>query len=326
MSFIILNFYESPENYHLEKALVCYFNKKKYDSLVIHNFNYDYGKFLGKCGKNRFHFKNFDLKKIKDHLMLISIDFPWIRDKSYLFYLSLLKKIKSKKIIIANHLCPDPGQSCFIDDAKKYGFISFFSSVYILEYDDFKLWPKGAIIKKRSFAIDTDYYKPLLKPKKFDILCFGTKSREIEWVYSLKDSFSIAILTSKKNTKNEKVFFEIEKNLFNMRDLINQSYLTAIPIRENEKNEACGNTGVFLSLACGVPVLVRETNYMKRFIVEGNNGFLYKDKNEFSKKLSNILKDKRKLIKMREKAREAALKFASLNNIVETIISKEVKI
>lgn len=322
MRFVILNFYESPENFYLENSIISYLNKKGYDFLIIHNFTCNYTKLTKSKIKNRFHFKYFNIDKIKDPSMLISIDFPWKRDSSYLFFLSTLRKIKSKKIMIANHLCPDPGQSCFIDDAKKYNLMNFFKSLYILEYDDPKLWPFGSEIKKRNFAIDTDYYKPLDIKKNTDILCFGTKSRNFEWFNVFKEKYSISILTSIKSKKEKGYnFFEIERNLFKIRDLINQSYIAAIPIKE-EKNEACGNTAVFLSLACGVPVLIRDTKYMRRFIREGVNGFLYKNKEEFIEKLSKILKYKDELLKMRKIARQTALNFASLKKVVKDIFSK----
>lgn len=324
MRFLILNFYESPENYHLERVLSSILLNTNNSFLIIHNFQNDYSKLSTTNEINRFYFNklgdiniNFDL--------IISIDFPWKRDKSYLFYLNLLNRFKTtKKIIISNHLCPDPGQSAFIDDSRKYGFLNLFKNLYILEYDDKRIWPNGANIKKRRFAIDTDYYTPLKIKKRFDIVLFGSKSREFYWIEAFIEKYSIAIITSSNlNFKKNITLFKLEENIFNIRKIINESKIMAIPIKEDEKNPACGNTATFLAMSCGIVPLIRNTPYMRKYIDDGKTGFLYNDKNDFNEKLKMLLNTN--FEKLSIHTRDAAIKNASLKSIISEIISKEVR-
>lgn len=324
MRFLILNFCESPENYHLERTLASTLSKQKRIFYIIHNFKSSYLPLSSTPERNRFRFDK------TPHIfppfeLIISIDFPWKRDKAYLFYLKLLERFKeTKKIIIANHLCPDPGQSAFLDDAKRYGLLSFFNSLYILEYDDERLWPKGIKIKKRRFAIDTDYYRPIKTKKIYDIVLFGAKSREFSWVDEFAKKYSIAIITSINHKPTDGItFFKLEENLFNIRTIINQSRIMAIPIKEDEPNPACGNTAAFMAMACSVVPLVRDTPYMRGYIKEGKTGFLYRDREEFKSKLEALLK--RDLREFAKATRDAALKNASLRKVVEEILSKEVR-
>ena len=324
MSFLILNFNESPENYHFERILSEVLHTSKRSFLIIHNFKHDYSKLSKTPEINRFRFDR--IGKIKDDFeMMISIDFPWKRDRSYLFYLKILNTLKhTKKILIANHLCPDPGQSSFIDDAKKYGFLDLFEKLYILDYDDKKLWKTRTQIEKRRFAIDTDYYTPLNIPKRFHIVILGSKSRDLSWIESFSNRYSIAIITlSDYEPKKNITTFKLGENIFNIKRIVNESKIMAVPIREDEKNPACGNSAAFIAMACGVVPLVRNTPYMRKYIEDGETGFLYDDMEIFKEKLMMLLE--KDLKKISKQARDAAVRNLSLRDLITDILSKEVR-
>ncbi|MGC8867117.1 MAG: glycosyltransferase [Elusimicrobiales bacterium] len=328
MNILILNFNECPENYHLEAVFSEILLKVDIPFYTIHSFNHDYSHLSEGRIKKRQHISRVSLKNLfkQGFNLLISIDFPWKRNRNYLAYIKIIKEIKCKKIIIANHLCPDPGQSAFIDDSKERGLLNLFQTLYILEYDDDKLWPaKSVIIKKRKFAVDTDYYRPINVGKKYDILCFGSKSRAFDMLQELSYKYSVAVLTSLSIKIPNLIIMKFNENLFKVRDIINSSRLVVAPVNESEINPACGNTALFLAMACGIPAVVRATNYMKRYVKDGVNSFLYKTPNDFLKKVISAFEKTEKLEVISKNARETAIEDASMKKIIKYILEEEIK-
>ncbi len=328
MSILILNFSECPENYHFETVISQILSKLNISFSVIHSFKHDYSALSDGRIHNRVHVSKISLENLlkTPFILLISIDFPWKRDKSYLAYLRIIKNIKSKKIIIANHLCPDPGQSAFIDDLRKTVISNLFKTIYIFEYDDKRIWPfPPSIIKMRKFGIDTDYYKPLNSEKKYDILCFGSKSRNFNILQRLSQTFHIAALTNSKIEIQGLTTINLNENIFKIREIINSTKLVVAPVNDNEINPACGNTALFLAMACGVGAVVRETDYMKKYVRDQINSFLYKTEEEFYKKIILALNNPQKLKQISQNARKTAEKHASLKKIIKCILEKEVR-
>lgn len=328
MKILILNFAEDPKNYHIENNIFKKAKQKNMDAFSIHNFNFDYSPLAIFKKVKRYHYSKIKIEEVVRFKpdVVISIDYPWERDRAYLYFIELIKKLeRAKKIIIATTLCPMPNQSAFIDDAREKQLLKLFKVLYIYEYDDINLWPSGCVIKKTDFYIDTIYYRPLRTKKTHDIFCFGSKSRVYSVFYDISKKAKILLLTQDKTIEKRKNidvinFFE---NIFIIRNCLNRSFLTAIPIKDDEVNPACGNTAMFLSLACGVPVFIKDTDYTRKHIKEGVNGFLYKNLKDFNEKIYKIIEDKNRLLKMKNSCRKTAEK-ASMERFIERIFKEEI--
>jgi len=87
MKLLLLNFYESTENFHLEESFIRVLDKLNFRIDIIHNFENDYD-FLktAKFDKGfKKYFSDIDINSLKGYDGVISIDIPWHKDKSMVF-------------------------------------------------------------------------------------------------------------------------------------------------------------------------------------------------------------------------------------------------
>ncbi len=331
MNVMILNFNESPENYHLEMALTRVLIKKGYSFLKIHNYKHNYSKLstLPNPEINRINWKEFDIKSY-DSDILISIDFPWKIDSSSVFYLNLIKKIKKPEIMITNHLLPVKGQSDFYDTIINTNFFKLFEKTYIFEFEDESLWPeKINTVIKRKYYIDSEYYKPVKtekKAKKITIFSAGAKGRDYNsLIYACGENVNLKILTNVNIKPSPNVeIFRPGANLFNFKKIISQSDFTVIPISDNELNQTAGLAMAFISMAMAKPVLIRRTTYTEKYIKDSENGFLYNSISELKSHIKRIINQKEKLHIIGRNARKTIEEKASLDSFAQMVIEENI--
>lgn len=329
MKVLILNFYESPENYHLEISFIRNAIKKNISIKTIHNFKHDYSKLstITNINKFRTHYLDININKL-EYDIVFSIDFPWKMDKSAIYYLKMIKETKSKKVMITNHLLPKFGHSKFYDKVFKTNFFTVFEKTYIFDFEDENNYPKCNNVIKRKYYIDSNYYKPFNNNHKKNlfpnIFSAGSKGRDYKiFIDCVSNKANLFIVTNKKMELNEKYknvyFIDFNSNMFNLKKIISECDFTVLPISDEEKNKTAGIAIAFMSMAMAKPVLIRRTEFIEKYIKDGKNGFLYNKISELKNKIDKIFKIKN-LYNIGIKARKTIEQKASLDNFVSNVI------
>lgn len=158
-------------------------------------------------------------------------------------------------------------------------------------------------------GVDTKIFKPLYGEKSYDILFVGS-TQEL-------DGFDLYVDILKRiplRIKTRSVLAELEwiDSVEEMASIYSQSKL----LIALAKREPFGLVPLE-AMACGTPVAVVDEAGYKETVIHGKNGFLLKrDARLFSKTITEILKDKRKLSEMGVFARDYATKKWSWENTI----------
>ncbi len=334
MKILLVNFAECPENLHFEQAFVRALNNCKGARLdIIHDFQFPYSfieklsppgglrvKYSAQAGLKRELSGRYD--------MLVVLDFPK-RKACAAPFLRLLRDLPcAKKVFIANHLIPMPGQNPTADIAGKLGLFSVLDTAYILEFDDPHLWTRlgfsGGRILKRGYAVDCAYYTPEEVRPAGSVFSAGSAGRDFSGLaravkktgLALNIFSDAAVPAFTSDPRTPASVFPLAKNLHNLRAAVREASAVVIPIADGHVNEAAGNSIAFIAMACGRPVIIKKTPYMERFIQDGENGFLYK-----SLSAPNLLFQLRRALslgpaasrRLAESARASVLEKASLD-------------
>jgi len=305
MKILLANFAECPENLHFEQALIRALSAKKSASLdIVHDFQFHYSfierlplpgggrrvKYAGLSGLKR------ELKDSYDILLLL--DFPK-RKACAAPFLWLLKDLPcAGKIMIANHLIPMPGHNPTADIVRKLGLLSVLDFACMLEFDDRTLWGELGLrfgrAVTRGYAVDTVYYTPRTsaltekvrgEPSEDYVFTAGAAGRDFTGLARAvkRAGLTLKIFTDAKvppfeaGLRTTASVFPFAKNLHNLRQAVQEAKVVALPITDEHINEAAGNSIAFIAMACGKPVITKWTRYMARFIMDGRNGFFYKN-------------------------------------------------
>lgn len=285
---LLVNFHESPENFHFEQALIRAARKTKGLALdIIHDFESAYGFIGGAAPPGGKRLKYSGLKSLgacgAGCGLMIILDFPK-RDRCAPAFIRLARELPArKKVFLANHLIPMPGQNLTADLARRLKALSGVDAGFMLEADDKRLWTEmglsGARLLTRGYASDCAYYSPAtVKPGSY-IFSAGSAGRDFGALAegAKRAGFGLKIFSDSKPGKPlEGVeFLTLSKNLQNLKAAAAAALAVVVPVSDSYLNESAGNSIVFLGMALGRPVLTRRTPYMKRFIQDGKNGFFY---------------------------------------------------
>jgi len=284
---LLANFAECPENLHFERAFVRALGKSKKTSLdIVHDFDYHYD-FLGALpppGGKRFKYAGLEgLKRAARgaYDLVVLLDFPK-RARCAPAFLWLAREAKAaKKIFIANHLIPMPGHNFTADLVRRLKALAGLDAGYMLEFDDRGLWGEMGLagMIKRGYSSDCEYYSPQKIAAGDYVFSAGSAGREFAALAGgVKNTgLSLKIFSDGKpdGLPRGAEFLPLAKNLHNLRSAAAGARAVVIPVRDEHKNEAAGNSIAFLSMALGRPVLTKRTPYMERFITDGQNGFFY---------------------------------------------------
>lgn len=289
MKILLANFAECPENLHFERAFVRAFgNGKKFSLDIVHDFDYHYD-FLGTLpppGGKRLKYSGLEaLKKAAagPYDLIVLLDFPKRARCAPAFLWLAREAAAGKKVFIANHLIPMPGQNFTADLARRLKALAVVDAGYMLESDDWGLWADTGLeeprLLKRGYAVDCEYYSPQRVGAGDYVFSAGSAGREFAALAgAAKNSrLGLKIFSDAKPSKLPRgvEFLPLAKNLHNLRSAAAGARAVVIPVRDGYVNEAAGNSIAFLSMALGRPVLARRTPYMERFIKDGKNGFFY---------------------------------------------------
>ncbi|HBB66089.1 MAG TPA: hypothetical protein DCZ93_02075 [Elusimicrobia bacterium] len=154
---------------------------------------------------------------------------------------------------------------------------------FMLEADDRRLWAEtglsGARLLTRGYATDCVYYSPVKATPGDYVFSAGSAGRDFGALAAgVKCSgLGLKVFSDSKPKKIPKGidFLPLSKNLSNLKAAAASSRAVVVPVTDSYLNESAGNSIVFLGMALGRPVLTKRTPYMKRFIRDGKNGFLY---------------------------------------------------
>jgi len=342
MKILLVNFSECPENLHFEQAFIRALRGVKSVSLdIVHDFQFHYS-FIDKLpppGGRRAGYSSMagmkrDLRGSYD--ILAVLDFPK-RKACAAPFLGLLKNLScSKRIFIANHLVPMPGHNPTADIAGKLGLLSVLDLAFVFEFDDRARWNGLGLrddrIQERGYAVDCRYYTPAKRseavlrpfPVRNSVFSAGSAGRDFSGLaQAVKNAgltlniFSDAASPPFPSDLRASVsMLPLAKNLHNLRQAVREAAAVVVPIADGYLNEAAGNSIAFIAMACGRPVIIRKTPYLRRFIKDGKNGFFYETLSvpELSRQLDRALSlDLPGARRLAVAARAAVLKKASLD-------------
>lgn len=285
---LLANLGESPENFHFERALRRALPARGAALDIVHDFDHDYS-FIGRgqeSGTRRVKYSGLaGLKKLflKPYDLVLLLDFPK-RERCAPGFAWLLREAPArKKIFIANHLIPMPGDNFSADLARRVKLLSSADAGYMLEFDDARLWAEtglaGARLRKRGYAADCAYYSPVKGAAGDYVFSAGSTGRDFKALAAgVKGSgLGLKIFSGSRPPALPKgaEFLPLSENLHNLKAAAAGARAVVVPVKDGHVNEAAGNSIAFLAMALGRPVLTRRTRYMSRFIKDGVNGFLY---------------------------------------------------
>jgi len=286
---LLANFHESPENLHFEQALIRAVRKTKGLALdIVHDFESDYGFIGGSPPPGGKRLKYSGLESLgracrADCGLMIILDFPK-RDRCAPAFIKLAREFPAaKKIFLANHLIPMPGQNLTADLARRLKALSGVDAGFMLEADDRRLWAEmglsGKRLLERGYATDCAYYSPVkVKPGNY-VFSAGSAGRDFGALAegAKRAGLGLKIFSDSRPGKplGGTEFLPLSKNLQNLKAAAAAARAVVVPVSDSYLNESAGNSIVFLGMALGRPVLTRRTPYMKRFIQDGENGFFY---------------------------------------------------
>lgn len=339
---LLANFAECPENLHFERAFVRALGKSKKASLdIVHDFDFHYD-FLGVLpppGGKRFKYAGLEALKRSargPYDLIILLDFTK-RARCAPAFLWLAREAEAaKKIYIANHLIPMPGHNFTADLVRRLKALGGMDAGYMLEFDDSRLWGEmglaGSRLLERGYASDCEYYHPQPGASGDYVFSAGSAGREFAALAGgvKKAGLGLKIFSDSKpaGLPRGADFLPLAKNLHNLRSAAAGARAVVIPVRDDHKNEAAGNSIAFLSMALGRPVLTKRTPYMERFIKDGRNGFFYDTLSPFSVawSLKRIMAlSPAALKKLGAAARRTILEKASLDRFCAVFIQKFIK-
>lgn len=286
---LLANFHESPENLHFELALIRAIRKTKGLALdIIHDFDSPYDFIGGSVPPGGKRLKYSGLESLGRACragcgLMVLLDFPK-RDRCAPAFIRLARELPAgKKIFVANHLIPMPGQNLTADLARRLKALSGVDAGFMLEADDRRLWAEmglsGARLLTRGYAADCAYYSPVKAPPGDYVFSAGSAGRDFGALTAgvKRSGLGLKVLSDSRPKKLPAgvEFLPLSKNLSNLKPAAASSRAIVIPVTDSYLNESAGNSIIFLGMALGRPVLTKRTPYMKRFIQDGRNGFFY---------------------------------------------------
>lgn len=285
---LLANFAESPENLHFERAFLRALGGRKVSLDIFHDYDCDY-EFIGSAAPHRGRRLRYpglaELKRAArgPYDLLVLLDFPKRARCAPGFIWLLLEAPARKKVFVANHLIPMPGDNFTADLARRVKVLSAADAGYMLEFDDKGLWAEtglaGPRLLRRGYAADCAYYSPVKGPAGDYVFSAGSTGRDFRALAAgvKRAGLGLKVFSGSRPPALPAgaEFLSLSPNLHNLKAAAAGARAVVIPVRDGHVNEAAGNSIAFLSMALGRPVLTRRTPYMERFIKDGVNGFFY---------------------------------------------------
>jgi len=341
MKILLLNFYESPENFHFEQAFIRNINKTPLVSLhVVHNFRNDYDFLRTAEVRNGWRKKYTEIPaaRVRDYDLVISIDAPWRRDAGAVFYAAVLKAARCGKTLAFNHLLPEKGHSPFYDLLKKRRFFKVFNRVYFLEFEDPSNFPelKAGAARLRNYCVDTVYYDgPVRAAKPGDgivIFTAGSKGRNFDVLFeAVKESdVELSVISNSRiripaRLRGRVKSRDLNGNLDRIRSEIRGCSFVIVPVANEVINPTAGMAVAFMAMSARKPVIIRSTDWMDKYIRHKQNGYLYRDFSAASIRelINGVIADKSDWRRIGAAARKTILKRASLDALAGRILKNK---
>lgn len=337
---LLVNFAECPENLHLEQAFIAAAARSRGVRLdVLHDQDFHYS-FIPQPANRRGFRRRFQGDAGSKPLLrarydaLIALDFPKRRRCAPFFCRLFAEGAAKRKYFLANHLAPSPGHNFTADLFRRAKLLSRAATTWILEYDDPPLWaefgaPAAAVIR-RPYCVDTGYYTPARRfPPGGYLFTGGSAGREFSALAAAASACGLPLKVRSDMPRPAGpplpgVSWEpFSPNLNTLVDALRGCAAAVMPVSDGFINEAAGNSIAFMAMACGRPVLVRDTSYMRRYIEDGVNGFLYArlEAGVIAADIGRIMAlSPARLRALCRRARETMLKRASLSGLAASVL------
>lgn len=292
MKVLLANLCDSPENLHLERALLSAASGRRGCRLdVIHDFDFDYPFIPRKKGPGGLRVKYSGDAAARRALAggydaLLALDFPKNRRCAPLFAWLFGGLKAGRRYFLANHLAPLKGHNFTADIFRRAKLLRGARLAWALEYDDPGPWTEFGLeparFFRRPYCIDTGYYSPGRGDGRGGyVFSAGSAGRDFPALAKAAGRLGAGLRVRSDSQRpggfgvNGETWIPFSPNLHTLLDDIRGSRLVALPVGGEFLNEAAGNSIAFMAMACGRPVLARDTAYMRGYIKDGVNGFLY---------------------------------------------------
>jgi len=289
MKILFLNFSDCPENVHFECAFAAACRKSGINLETIcdiENNSFYYSVLEGakdvSLRKKYGGMKDFKSVPFGEYDCAFILDFPK-RKKCLAPLLWFMKNAPIPKIFALNHLLFAQGDNYSCDMARRTKIFSRADIFCRLEYDGKFSWQECGIPKKlilkRKYAIDTSFYGYAGYEGDY-LFSAGSAGRDFETLEKCAQDFKtkLIILSDLRPpaTTGTAEYLVFSANTQKVRELIAGSSLVILPIKKEHKNEAAGNSVIFMAMSMGKLVLTKRTGYMEKYIKDGENGFFYR--------------------------------------------------
>lgn len=338
MKVLLANLCDSPENLHLERALLSAAARRRNVRVdVMHDFDHDYP-FLPappRAGVRAKYTEEAASRALsRGYDSFIALDFPKKRRAAVFFSKLFSGAARGRAYFLANHLAPVKGHNFAADLFRRLRLLSRARLAWALEYDDPSLWAGLGLepVKffRRPYCVDTGYYSPGRGDGKGGyVLSAGSAGRDFSALEKAAAAAG-AELRVRSDSPRPAGFGRLgaawepfSPNLRSLRAELRASRLVALPVAGEFLNEAAGNSIAFMAMACGRPVLARDTVYMRGYIKDGVNGFLYdgRSRTALAAALKRALSRRPPALKVLGlRARKTMLERASLSALAASVL------
>ncbi len=327
---------------HLESAFVRLFNRGASGTLdIIHNFNYHYN-FMNpprnETGLRAHAAAGGEALAVlrKEYDAALFIDIPIKMHRLLLMVRTLCAAKADKFFFVANHLAPDSAKLRSAKIAEEKKLLARFTAGFLLEFEDLRLWTKMGLPLKRQllrpYCIDCNYYSPAEGEYGDYIISAGSTGRDFTELFAAVEGtpFNLKIISNSTVTVPPSLRKRVEalpfnNNIARIKDYISASAGAVIPVKDEHQNPTAGMAITFMAMACGKAAVCRKTDWMARYVRNGENGFMYPSLT--AKNLRRILLELAALSPEQKtalgaKARKTMLETANLDTNAETITAK----
>ncbi|MCX5783304.1 MAG: glycosyltransferase [Elusimicrobia bacterium] len=338
MKILLANFSECPQNMHVERAFVRFFNKKEKHRLdIVHTFTHSY-EYLNPpknlCGRRIYAGGINDFAPIiKDHDAVVFIDIAW-DTANFAVFLRLFAAARNvKKILLTNHFFGGRAETFVHKKLKSSQILSQFDKVAVFDFETpqeyFKLGVKPEAVYLRGYHVDADYYRPSGSQEDY-ILAAGAAARDFGKLFLAAEGlpvklkvFTTADVAQPKN-RNVEIIPYNGNTLAKFKSMIDGSLFVISPVMDSHPNQTAGLAISLLAMAMKKPALCRSTPWIDKYIKDGVTGYTYKslEPPKLRRDILRILKDRPGWKKLGDNARKFVLKKASLDGFTAEFLGK----
>lgn len=293
--FLLVNLEDCPENMHFQQAALRAARKLGFALDVAHGFEFHYAFMSPEENSTGVTAPVFAVRQAteltagKKYEAAVFLDLPIRGNRAEPYVSLLLSRGIKRKLFVANHLAPMPGQSRTAGIMTRKNLFRLFEQVSVFSFDSDELWedfgvPAG-IINRRDYCLDCKYYAPGRAVAQGGyIFAAGSAGRSFTELFGalalLPRSVRMKVATNAPvsvpaGLRGRVDVLDFNSNIHCLKELVFNSSVAVAPVKEGHINPTAGLPIALMGMALKRPVLCRETEWMRHYVAPGRTGFLY---------------------------------------------------